>query len=180
LSGEQQGDVELRPWSATDLSLLERLLGDPAMTEHLGGPESPERIRGRHERYCRIPDTGAGRIFVIVVWPARIPAGSVGYWEREWRGQNVWETGWSVLPDFQGQGIVTRGTAAALFWARGEGKHRFMHAFSSIENSPANGICRKLGFTFQGEFDFEYPPGNPMRCKDWRLDLFASISTDPV
>jgi hypothetical protein len=22
------------------------------------------------------------------------------------------------------------------------------------------------------EFDGEYPPGNPVRCNDWRLDLF--------
>jgi hypothetical protein len=26
------------------------------------------------------------------------------------------------------------------------------------------------------ECDFEYPPGNPMRCNDWRLDLFTSAS----
>jgi len=49
VSGEQQIDVDIRPWSDGDLPLLERLMGDPAMTEHLGGPETPEKIRERHE-----------------------------------------------------------------------------------------------------------------------------------
>lgn len=43
--------VALRPWAAGDQWLPERLLGDPEMTCYLGGPESPEAIRARHERY---------------------------------------------------------------------------------------------------------------------------------
>lgn len=35
--------VVLRPWAAGDLELLERLMGDPRMTEHFGGPETPGR-----------------------------------------------------------------------------------------------------------------------------------------
>jgi len=38
-----------------DLPLLERLMGNPTMTEHLSGPETPEKIRERHERDCRSP-----------------------------------------------------------------------------------------------------------------------------
>ncbi|MGZ8634011.1 MAG: hypothetical protein ACXWZZ_09185 [Solirubrobacteraceae bacterium] len=34
-------------------------------------------------------------------------------------------------------------------------------------------ICRALGFTLLGTGDVEYPPGNPMRCNDWRLALVA-------
>jgi RimJ/RimL family protein N-acetyltransferase len=32
--------VELRSWSEQDLELLKRLLGDPRMMTHLGGPET--------------------------------------------------------------------------------------------------------------------------------------------
>jgi hypothetical protein len=44
--GEEAGRVSepefrIEPWGEDDLPLLEKLLGDPAMTEHLGGPESP-------------------------------------------------------------------------------------------------------------------------------------------
>jgi len=178
MTGEQQTDVNIRLWSDGDLPLLERLMGDPAMTVYLGGPETPEQIRKRHERYCRIGDSGKGRMFVIVVGTGRVAAGSVGYWEIDWQGQQVWETGWSVLPEFQGQGIATKATAAVVEQARAEGKHRFIHAFPSVDNVASNAICRKVGFTLQGEVEFEAwrEPGKFLRFNDWRLDLFADTS----
>lgn len=167
-----QIDVALRPWSEQDLPLLERLMADPVMTAHLGGPETPEKIGERHERYCMIGDTGKGRMFVIVAGPAAESVGSVGYWEREWRGELVWETGWSVLPEFQSRGLATRGVAAAIERARAERKHRSIHAFPSVDNPPSNAVCRKVGFTLLGAVQFEYPPGSFMRCNDWSLELY--------
>jgi RimJ/RimL family protein N-acetyltransferase len=76
-----------------------------------------------------------------------------------------------VLPAFQGRGLAGRATAEAITVARAERKHRFLHAFPSVDNAPSNAICRKLGFTLVEECEFEYPLGNPMRCNDWRLDL---------
>ena len=32
-------------------------------------------------------------------------------------------------------------------------------------------VVVELGFTLQGEYDFEYPPGHWMRCNDWELNL---------
>jgi RimJ/RimL family protein N-acetyltransferase len=165
--------VCLEPWGKDDFPLLERLLGDPRMTEHLGGPESREKLVERQGRYERLADSGKGRMLKIVDRDSGEPVGSVGYWEREWAGDEVYETGWSVLPEFQGRGIAGAGTALAIDLARAERKHRFLHAFPSVENLPSNVICRKLGFTLLGECDFEYPKGNPLRCNDWRLDLFA-------
>lgn len=181
MNAEQQTDVNLREWSDGDLPLLKRLMGDPAMTVYLGGPEPLEQIRKRHERYCQISHSGKGRMFVIVVGPGRVMAGSVGYWEQEWGGQHVWETGWSVLPEFQGQGIATKATALVVGQARAEEKHRFIHAFPSVDHGASNAICRKVGFTLQGEVEFEYwrEPGKFMRCNDWRIDLFANASETP-
>jgi RimJ/RimL family protein N-acetyltransferase len=162
--------VSLRPWSAADLALLVRLMGDPAMTEHLGGPESEEKIRARLGRYMAINATDRGRMFVIVAGPAAEGAGSIGYWEREWRGDTVWETGWSVVPQLQGRGTATQALALMLAEARREPTHRSLHAFPSIDNGPSNALCRKLGFALVGECDFEYPPGNPLRCNDWVIE----------
>jgi RimJ/RimL family protein N-acetyltransferase len=77
-----------------------------------------------------------------------------------------------VLPAFQGRGIAGMATAQAIATARSEHKHRFLHAFPSVDNAPSNAICRKLGFTLLGEYEFEYPKGSFMQCNDWRLDLF--------
>jgi RimJ/RimL family protein N-acetyltransferase len=161
--------VRLEPWAKGDLPLLEKLMGDPAMTEHLGGPESPRKLAERQARY-EVPGSG---MFKIVDEVTGEPVGSVGYWERSWRGEQVYEIGWSVLPASQGRGIAGIATAQAIAMARAEQKHRFMHAFPSVDNGPSNAICRKLGFTFLEAAEFEYPKGHFMRCNDWRLDLFA-------
>ena len=159
--------IALEPWGAGDLPLLERLLGDPVMTEHLGGPESPEQLAERQARY----EPADSRQFKIVVAATGEGVGWVGYWEREWRGDLVFEIGWSVLPAFQGRGIAGASAAEAIAIARSERRVRFLHAFPAVANAPSNAICRKLGFTLLEERDFEYPPGNTLRCNDWRLDL---------
>ncbi|MEV7172034.1 hypothetical protein AB0O18_20280 [Streptomyces sp. NPDC093224] len=104
------------------------------MTEHLGGPESPAKLLDRQRRYEALGarEPAAGRMFRIE-WltpdhesghpgpdtPARpagpspapaVTVGSIGFWEREWRGEAVYETGRAVLPEFQGRGLA----AAAL------------------------------------------------------------------
>lgn len=165
--------VRLEPWDEADYPLVVKVMGDPRMTEHLGGPESPEKLADRHQRYVRLAASGKGRMFKIVDVATGQPAGSVGYWERSWRGEDVYEIGWSVIPEFQGRGIAAAATAQALEAARREGKHRFVHAVPSIDNGPSNAICRKLGFVLLEECEFEFPPGNPMRGNDWRLDLLS-------
>ncbi|MGZ4400498.1 MAG: GNAT family N-acetyltransferase [Gaiellaceae bacterium] len=165
----RESAVRIEPWGREDAWLLSRLAGDPAMTEHLGGPESPERIAERQARY---EQQGSG-CFRIVLEEAGEAVGWVGYWEREWRGEQVFEAGWSVLPAFQGRGIARLATSQAIELARSERRLGALHAFPSVENAPSNAICRGLGFVLLGACDFEYPPGNPMRCNDWRLDLLA-------
>lgn len=160
-------EVRLEPWGPDDLALVEQLMGDPAMTEFLGGPESPGKLADRQRRYA---EPGSG-MFKIVHAETGEGIGSVGFWQREWRGQTVYETGWSVIPAFQGRGIAVEATRQAIDVARSNGGHRYMHAFPKVQNAASNAICRKLGFELLGEDDLEYPPGHPIRCNDWRLDL---------
>ena len=74
------GTVTLEPWGSGDLQLLERLMGDPHMTEHLGGPESPEKLRERQGRYERLE--GGDRMFRIVDAASGAGVGSVGFWTK--------------------------------------------------------------------------------------------------
>lgn len=156
--------MHLESWGRGDLELLQRLNGDPAMMAHLGGPETPQRIAERQRRYeadpgCfKIVDAGEG-------------VGWVGYWEREWRGGQVYEVGWAVLPEAQGRGLATAATALVIEEARAAGRCRSVHAFPSVTNPASNAICEKLGFTLLEARDFEYPRGSFMRCNDWRLAL---------
>jgi RimJ/RimL family protein N-acetyltransferase len=160
--------IRLTPWATADLALL-RLTNAPEMTEHLGGPETEEQLIHRHRRYLARTDPGAGLMYVIRLGDDAV--GSVGFWERVWHDQDVYEIGWGVLPAYQGRGIAVAAARATADIARAEGRHRFLHAFPSVDNPPSNAVCRNAGFTLLGEYDFEYPPGHPMRCHDWQLDL---------
>jgi RimJ/RimL family protein N-acetyltransferase len=139
------------------------------MMEHLGGPESAGKIAERQVGY----EQPGSKQFKIVDETSGESVGWVGYWERDWRGERIYEIGWSVIPAFQGRGIAGAATLQAVAAARSERECRFLHAYPSVENTPSNAICRKLGFTLNGPCEFEYPEGSLMRCNDWRLDLFA-------
>jgi len=144
------------------------------MNTHLGGPESSEKIRERQERYFHSSQTSKNPMFMIVVGTEKVLVGSIGYWEKEWQGKLILETGWSILPEFQGRGIATRAALIVVERIRTKEKHRFLHAFPSINNAASNAICRKVGVIFQRETDFEFPPGHLMGCNDWRLELFPN------
>jgi RimJ/RimL family protein N-acetyltransferase len=157
-------ELSLRPWAAGDEPLLRALVGDPAMMEHLGGPESDAKVAERQRRYEADPN----QLAIVVDGEG---AGWVGFWEREWRDERVYEIGWSVLPAFQGRGIATAATRLALERVRASGGPRSVCAYPAVDNGPSNAICRKLGFTLVGATEYEYPPGHPLRCNDWQLDL---------
>ena len=168
------GTVRIEPWGPDDLPLVEKVMGDPRMTEHLGGPESPEKLAERQQRYARIASTGTGRMFKVVDVASGEGVGSVGYWEREEDGTTVWETGWNVIPEFQGRGIAAEAMRLVIEAARADAKHRWMDAYPAIDNGASNALCRKLGFQLLGECDFEFPPGNLIHGNHWRLDLFEA------
>jgi RimJ/RimL family protein N-acetyltransferase len=130
---------------------------------HIGGAESPEKIAERQGRYVADPHQ-----FRIVDGGAA--AGWVGFWEREWRGEAIYEIGWSVLPAFQGRGLASAATTLALDAARAAAGLP-VHAFPGVENAPSNAVCRKLGFSLvEADLSFEFPPGSMMVVNDWRRE----------
>jgi RimJ/RimL family protein N-acetyltransferase len=166
--GEQQ--VRLEPWGEGDLWLLRRL-NSPEMTAYLGGPESEEKVAARHRRYLAVD---AGRMYRVVSARGGETVGSVGFWEREWREGVVWETGWGVLPEFQGRGLAVAAARAVVSAPPEAGEHRYLHAFPKADNAPSNSVCRRAGFTLLGPVDLEYPKGHPIKSNDWRVDLRAT------
>ncbi|WP_223594732.1 GNAT family N-acetyltransferase [Neobacillus bataviensis] len=162
--------IQIKPWEDNDLDLLFRI-NTPEMMQHLGGPESKEQILNRHKRYLELGNRG--RMFSIRFLPELEPVGSVGYWQTTWNNESVYETGWSVLPSYQGKGIATRAVKLAIEEASSENKYKYIHAFPSIQNPASNAICQKLDFEFISECEFEYPPGSFMRCNNWRYNLIG-------
>ncbi|MEV0096462.1 GNAT family N-acetyltransferase [Streptomyces sp. NPDC050738] len=181
--------VRIERWSQDDLDLLRRA-NAPEMMDHLGGPETEEKLAVRHARYVGMTDPAAGRMYRIVRAdgsgpdpdpdPDPEPVGTIGYWERQWQGGTVYETGWAVLSAFQGLGVASAAARAVAAEAAEHGRNRYLHAFPKTDHPGSNGVCRKAGFVLMAECDFEYPPGHKIRTNDWRLDLSALNPLSPL
>ncbi|WP_314247847.1 GNAT family N-acetyltransferase [Streptomyces kutzneri] len=173
--------VRLEPWSAGDFWLLERK-NEPAMTQFLGGPEPAAKLVDRQRRYEALSarEPAAGRMFRVVRTPAgegpgdgggrgrAESVGSVGFWEREWQGEPVYESGWGILPEFQGHGLAVAAFTELLAYVRAHGSRDSVHAFPGTDHPASNAVCRRAGFEYLGDVDFEYPPGVPHPSCDWR------------
>ena len=170
MAGDDANDIELRPWSADDLDLMTRLLGDPAMTEHLGGPETPEaapetaRSVSRDDAVRR-PDVRDRARRPIAFPPARSATGPTS--------RARWRPAGACCPRSRGEDAATRGTARCLDLAAADGGYETIHAYPSVENVASNALSRTLGFALLRQADFEYPKGHWMTCNDWSLDLVA-------
>jgi RimJ/RimL family protein N-acetyltransferase len=155
------------PWSEEDFWLLRRT-NTPEMTDHLGGPETDEQLTARHRRYVQ---PAAGRMYRVELTGTGETVGSIGFWERAWRDGTVWETGWGILPPYQGRGLAAQAARALITAARTAGAHRYLHAFPSVDHPASNAVCRRAGFTLLGPVAFEYPKGHWITSHDWQLDL---------
>ena len=67
-------------------------MGDARMTEHLGGPESADKLRERQDRYERLER--GDRMLKIVDLASDAGVGSVGFWTN-WR-LDVHRPDWAV------------------------------------------------------------------------------------
>jgi len=159
--------VRLEPWAEGDFWLLRRN-NSPEMTEHIGGPETEDQLTARHRRYLALE---AGQMYRVTLADTGETVGSVGFWEHDWRGATVWETGWGVLPEFQGRGLAAQAARAVIAAAGATRTHRYLHAFPSTDHHASNAVCRKSGFTLRGPMRFEYPKGHWITSNDWQVDL---------
>lgn len=168
--------VSIRPYAEGDMWLLGKTLGDPGQMVHLNGPESPERIQKRHKLFISMSaEPRAGCQYTILVGPGKTPAGNVGYWESEWKGQKAWELGWFVLPEHQGRGVATSATRQVVDRLTKLNGPRAAIAFPSVDNHASNALCKRLRFRLKEDISSEYPPGSgrQLHVNVWWLDLPA-------
>jgi RimJ/RimL family protein N-acetyltransferase len=161
--------LKLRLYADEDRWLTEAMECDPAVMAHLGGPLSPADIQPIHARRIVHSKDDVG-YFVIIPDEATGAIGTVGIWRLDWDGEIVHETGWMLLPAFQGRGFASQALAMVLDRANADSRVDAVHAFPNIENPASNEICRKFGFELLGERDGSYG-GRRFRTNHWRLDM---------
>jgi RimJ/RimL family protein N-acetyltransferase len=156
--------LELAAYTDADLPLTEALQTDPEVMRELGGPIARSELPETHRR--RVEDPWW---FKIVAEPGGPAVGTIGIWEREHGGATIHETGWMVLPAFQGRGIASAALTHLIDRVRAEPRFPAMHAFPPVANAPSNALCRKFDFTLLGQADFVYA-GRKLHCNHWVLE----------
>jgi RimJ/RimL family protein N-acetyltransferase len=165
--GYRVGAMELAPYEDDDFALTEALETDPVVMRELGGPTDPSRLPVVHRR--RLGDPWW---FKIIPDPSGPAVGTIGIWEKELDGATIHETGWMVLPAFQGRGIASAALRQLIDRVRDAPQFSSMHAFPPVTNAPSNALCRKFHFTLLGERDFVYA-GRTLHCNHWMLEVAA-------
>lgn len=163
---DDAGGLTFLPWSDGDLDLLRRI-NAPEMMQHLGGPESEEKLLARHARYVGLDASSSADMWRLELGGVAI--GSIGLWEAEWKGVPVWETGWSILPEVQGRGHAGAAAREVVRRARADGRHEWLYAFPGIDNVGSNRVCERAGFDLIAEDEVEFPRGSVMRAFVWRI-----------
>ena len=156
--------MELEAYTEADFWLTEALETDPGVMRELGGPIERERVPETHRRRLVTP-----WYFKIVAEPGGPGVGTIGVWETQHDGHTLHETGWMVLPEYQGRGIASAALALLIERMELEPECSSIHAFPPVTNAPSNALCRKFGFVLRDEIDFVYA-GRTLRCNHWSLD----------
>ncbi len=159
--------VRLAQYEDGDFALTEALETDPVVMRELGGPIDPARLPDSHAR--RVADPW---YFTIVADAEGPRVGTIGIWGKELDGLTIHETGWMVLPAFQGRGIATGALGLLIERVRAAPQFPSMHAFPPISNAPSNALCRKFHFGLLGQRAFVYA-GRTLQCNHWTLDVAA-------
>jgi RimJ/RimL family protein N-acetyltransferase len=159
--------VKLEPWGVDDLFLLEAA-NTPEMTAHLGGPETPEQLSARHEKYLRWRESGDAVMYRIEA--DGDPVGGIGYWKAEHDGTPAWETGWNVLPGWQGRGIARKALRLLIGEVAARGDRSLLVAYPGVDNPASNALCRGAGFE-QGASLTEPWRGTELTFNIWVLDM---------
>lgn len=159
--------ITLRPWSADDLARLQQA-NAPAMTAHIGGPETDAEVQRRHENYLRFWREGTARMFRIDADGAGV--GGIGWWSTSWGGQDVHETGWFVLPAAQGKGAASRALDLLIRDAQEHRTHDLLTAFPSVDNDRSNALCAAAGFVRHARMQFPFR-GTELTVNAWVLNL---------
>jgi len=162
--------MRLVPITADDEDLTIRLECDPELMLHIGGLRQEADVRASHKRRLDFMEKGEARMYKIVAHGSGEVVGTIGIWRIDWKGPQIYEMGWFVLPEHQEKGIATEAARLMIAQARSNPYVRYIHAYPAVSNAASNAIARKIGMENLGQFDNEGFAGI-LRCNDWRIDL---------
>ena len=115
--------MRLRNVSPADVDAYVRMRCDPAMTADLGGPQRAEDMPAKVRR--DVAEVLADRSWIVMIIDDDDPtsvAGTVTLWFQSDHGPHYAESGWMVLPEFQGRGLAKAAVREVLRRAARDGR----------------------------------------------------------
>ena len=134
--------VTLTPWAPEYLQLL-FAANSLEMTRYLVGPESDDEVRRRHERYLRASAGEPPRTRMFATLADGVPVGGIGVWPSQENDEAALETGWNVLPEWQGRGIAKLAVRLLIPIAASlADPGQRLIANPDVANGPSNALCQ--------------------------------------
>lgn len=135
------GADALEAWCRRDTESLESLTGARFEPATSAPPLFDEELAELHELFRDDPE-GAGWIWLAVDRRAGVPVGMVGASPVE---EAVLTIGYSVYPDFEGQGFATEAVRAILAWSLARPDVRTLRATIPAWNIPSIRVAENVG-----------------------------------
>lgn len=160
----------LRPQRAEDFEGWAAFMADGEASRFIGGPQARSVAwRGFLQVAGAWTIQGFSMFSVIEASSGRW-IGRLGPWYPEgWPGREV---GWGIIPDAQGQGYATEGSAAAIDWAFDHlGWDEVIHCIDPA-NAPSQAVARRLGSVNLG------PGRMPAPYDDYPVDIWGQTRAD--
>lgn len=167
--------LQIRCPEKADLSILERVFGDPEMMLYLGGAWGSAQIAEILQEWHA--DWGVNQRWsgMLVLKATGAAIGTAGITANTILNEPGLELSWFVLPEYQQQGYATEITVALLHFAfedLGQGR---VVVETHPENPASQRVLEKLGFCCLGErhHEYDYLPGFDtqslweMTCENW-------------
>jgi len=152
----------LRRWRTSDRAPFARLNADPAVTEHLLGPMSPDASDAFVDRIeAHWDQRGLG------LWAVEVPAvapfvGYVGLWPADIVRPGAVEVGWRLVRAHWGHGYATEAARAALRFGFERLGLAEIVSFTVPQNVRSRRVMERIGLTRDPDADFDHPRVDPL------------------
>jgi [ribosomal protein S5]-alanine N-acetyltransferase len=149
--------LSVRRFTRDDLDLLARLLGDPVVTRHLGGPKDRA---GAEVTLCTRALDYYDQHPGLGMWATidRATGRAVGFHVlNHIHGETDIQVGYALFQDAWGQGYATEMSVRLLRYGFEELGLPTICAITNLDNTASQRVLLKAGLTRQGERTFSHP-----------------------
>jgi ribosomal-protein-alanine N-acetyltransferase len=137
----------MRDILGNDFEFLLNMMSDPEVMRFYPKPSDAKEVRAFIDRMrVRYREDGCG-LWLVVDRESGQPLGRAGLMRQTINGQDEWEVGYMIDRQFWRRGFATEAATAVRDWAFAERKHPRVISLIRPENTPSQGVARKLGMS---------------------------------